>query len=56
MGTKEKVVLIYRNGWYKMVFSSVFFLFCFLPLLLGIYFLAKDKYRNYVLLVFSLIF
>ena len=39
-----------------MVFSSSIFLFGFLPLLLGLYFLAKDKYRNYVLLIFSLIF
>ena len=39
-----------------MVFSSAIFLFGFLPLLLGLYFLSKDKYRNYILLVFSLIF
>ncbi|MBQ8043985.1 MAG: MBOAT family protein [Clostridia bacterium] len=39
-----------------MVFSSAIFLFGFLPLLLGLYFLAKDKYRNYILLIFSLIF
>ena len=39
-----------------MVFSSVIFLFGFLPLLLGIYYLAKDKYKNYVLLFFSLVF
>lgn len=39
-----------------MVFSSSVFLFGFLPLLFGFYFLAKDKYRNYVLLLFSLVF
>jgi len=39
-----------------MVFSSAIFLFGFLPLLLGLYFLAKDKFRNYILLIFSLIF
>lgn len=39
-----------------MVFSSSIFLFGFLPLLLGLYFLAKDKYRNYILLFFSLVF
>lgn len=39
-----------------MVFSSTIFLFGFLPLLFGFYFLAAPKYRNYVLLVFSLIF
>lgn len=39
-----------------MVFSSTVFLFGFLPLLLGLYFLAAPKYRNYVLLVFSLVF
>ena len=39
-----------------MVFSSAVFLFGFLPALLALYFLAKDKYKNYVLLLFSLIF
>ena len=32
------------------------FLFIFLPILIGIYYLANEKYRNYVLLVASLIF
>ena len=39
-----------------MVFSSAVFLFGFLPLLLGIYYISKDKMKNYVLLIFSLIF
>lgn len=39
-----------------MLFSSLTFLFVFLPLTLVIYFLAKDKYRNYILLIASLIF
>ena len=39
-----------------MVFSSAIFLFGFLPLLLGLYFIAKDKFKNYILLLFSLIF
>ena len=39
-----------------MVFSSVMFLFYFLPILLFIYYICPSKYRNYVLLVFSLIF
>ncbi len=39
-----------------MVFSSMTFIWCFLPILLIIYFLIKDKYKNYVLLVFSLVF
>lgn len=39
-----------------MVFSSAIFLFAFFPLLAGIYFLAKQKYRNYILLLFSLVF
>lgn len=39
-----------------MVFSSSVFLFGFLPLLFGLYFLAMPKYRNYILLVFSLVF
>ena len=39
-----------------MVFSSMTFLWIFLPLLLGVYFIAKEKYRNIILLLFSLIF
>lgn len=39
-----------------MVFSSTIFLFAFLPLLFLLYFMASDKWKNYVLLVFSLIF
>ena len=39
-----------------MVFSSVLFLTMFLPLVLGIYFLAQEKMRNAVLLTASLIF
>ncbi len=39
-----------------MVFSSMTFLWIFLPLLLGTYFIAKEKYRNIILLLFSLIF
>ena len=40
-----------------MVFSSLFFLFFFLPLNLGVYYLCKTTAaRNTVMLVFSLIF
>ena len=39
-----------------MVFSSVMFLFYFLPIILLIYYICPVKYRNYVLLLFSLIF
>lgn len=39
-----------------MVFSSTIFLFGFLPILLGFYFLAGEKRRNFVLLIGSLIF
>ena len=39
-----------------MVFSSLSFLFFFLPLLLVVYYISKDNYKNYILLVFSLIF
>lgn len=39
-----------------MVFSSIVFVFAFLPILLGFYFLSADKYRNYILLIFSLVF
>ena len=39
-----------------MIFSSLSFIFFFLPLLLIIYFISKEKYRNYILLLFSLLF
>ena len=39
-----------------MLFSSLTFLFIFLPLVLLIYFISKDKYKNIILLIFSLIF
>ncbi len=39
-----------------MIFSSISFLFFFLPLLLLIYYLLPRKFRNIVLLIFSLIF
>lgn len=39
-----------------MIFSSVSFLFFFLPLLFLVYFLAPKKFKNYVLLIFSLFF
>ena len=39
-----------------MVFSSALFLSFFLPIVLSIYFLAQEKFRNYVLLIASLFF
>lgn len=39
-----------------MLFSSMTFIWIFLPILLILYFLSKEKYRNYILLLFSLIF
>ena len=39
-----------------MLFSSMTFLFVFLPLVLCLYFLVKDKYKNTILLIFSLLF
>ena len=39
-----------------MVFSSIPFLFFFLPVCLILYYLAPMRCKNYVLLVFSLIF
>ena len=39
-----------------MVFSSTIFLFLFLPLVLLFYFLVPNKIKNYVLLIFSIIF
>lgn len=39
-----------------MIFSSILFTFGFLPIVIFLYFLAKEKYRNYILLVASIIF
>ncbi len=39
-----------------MVFSSITFLFYFLPLVVGIYFISPGKFKNYILLLVSLIF
>lgn len=39
-----------------MVFSSLFFLFVFLPIVLVLYYLSGKKYRNYLLLLASLFF
>ena len=39
-----------------MVFSSITFLYYFLPILLIVYYLVPKKFRNIVLLIFSLIF
>ena len=39
-----------------MVFSSVTFLLAFLPAVLLVYYLAPRPARNYVLLLFSLLF
>ena len=39
-----------------MVFSSLVFLFVFLPIFFLIYFLSKDKFKNIILLIFSLFF
>ena len=39
-----------------MLFSSLTFIFLFLPIILIIYYLSNDKYKNYILLFFSLIF
>ena len=39
-----------------MVFSSLAFLFMFLPLLLAAYFFAPERWRNWVLLIGSLVF
>ncbi|MBC8536106.1 MBOAT family O-acyltransferase [Feifania hominis] len=39
-----------------MVFSSLLFLFCFLPLVLAAYYLCPRGGRNFILFVFSLVF
>ena len=39
-----------------MLFSSISFLYYFLPILFLVYFIVKNKYKNLVLLLFSLLF
>ena len=39
-----------------MVFSSLIFLFVYLPLTLGVYYICPEKWRNVVLLFFNLLF
>ncbi|MDG1518663.1 MAG: MBOAT family O-acyltransferase [Flavobacteriales bacterium] len=39
-----------------MLFSSLIFLFIFLPLLVVVYYILPKKFRNYILLLFSLVF
>lgn len=39
-----------------MIFSSIIFIYYFLPFLLIFYFLVPSKYKNLILLIFSLIF
>src|SRR5690554_1167343 len=39
-----------------MLFNSVVFLFVFLPILLLLYYLAPKRFKNYILLLFSLVF
>lgn len=39
-----------------MVFSSLVFLFVFLPGIIFLYYIAKDNYKNYLILAASLFF
>lgn len=39
-----------------MIFSSIFFLFIFLPITLLVYYIAPKQFRNFILLLFSLVF
>ena len=39
-----------------MIFSSITFIYYFLPLLLLVYFIVPSKFRNFILLIFSLVF
>ena len=39
-----------------MLFSSITFIYYFLPILIIIYFITKNKYKNLILLIFSLLF
>src|SRR5690349_5024308 len=43
----------FRQGEIGMVFSSNVFLFLFLPIFLGLYYLSGQRYRNLLLLIAS---
>ena len=40
----------------KMVFSSIVFLYIFLPIMLIIYFIVPNKFKNAVMIIASLVF
>ena len=46
----------YLKGGINLVFSSILFVFRFLPIAMSLYFLTPKKYKNFVLLIVSLIF
>src|SRR6478609_6207569 len=46
----------FKQGEIGMVFSSNVFLFLFLPIFLGLYYLSGQRYRNLLLLIASYIF
>lgn len=45
-----------KEGEEQMVFSSLVFLFVFLPVVLTLYYISSKKYKNYLLLLASLFF
>ena len=45
-----------KEGNREVVFSSLIFTFFFLPIIILLYFIVKDNYKNYILLVASLLF
>src|SRR6476659_4437006 len=45
-----------KHGEIGMVFSSNVFLFLFLPIFLGLYYLSGQRYRNLLLLIASYVF
>ena len=45
-----------QNGGVVMVFSSLQFIFIFMPIFFGCYYIAPDKIKNFVLLIGSLCF
>ena len=54
---KYPVLEIIRKGSVELVFSSLFFLYVFLAIVFLAYYLRKDvKYRNFVLIIASLVF
>lgn len=52
----KEIIALKEKEEEKMVFSSILFIFRFLPITMLVYFFTPQKFRNFILLIFSLVF